>query len=122
MFKSSFSIVRRPRRTQGSCGTQVELLQWDIMAAFSILWSRSTMPFASGMYAIVWWMEVPSSHPSCVQSCDVKEVPRSEVMCSGMPNLEIQPESRAAVQEAVVVSGIGTASGHLVDRSMMVKR
>ena len=53
-------------------------------------------------------MEVSSSRPSCIQSCDVKEVPRSEVMCSGMPNLEIQPESRAAVQEAVVVSGIGT--------------
>ena len=67
-------------------------------------------------------MEVPSSRPSCIQSCDVKEVPRLEVMCSGMLNLEVQLESRAAVQEVVVVSGIGTASGHLVDWSMMVKR
>ena len=67
-------------------------------------------------------MEVPSSRPSCVQSCDVKEVPWLDVMCSGMLNLEIQPESRAAAQEVVIVSVIGTASGRLVDRSMMVNR
>ena len=65
---------------------------------------------------------MPSRRASCVQRCDVKEVPRSEVMCSGRSNLEIQLERRAAAQEAVVISVIGTVSGHLVDRSIIVNR
>lgn len=40
-------------------------------------------------------------------------LPRSDVMCSGMPNLEIHPLSKSAVQEAEVVSinGIARPSG-----------
>ena len=52
----------------------------------------------------------------------MKEVPWLEVMCSGRPNLEIQLERRAVVQEAAVMSVIGTASGHLVERSIIVNR
>jgi len=67
-------------------------------------------------------MEVPNSCPRDIQSCEVKEVPRSDVMWAGMPNLEIHPESRAAAQEAELALDIGIASGHLVERSTMVKR
>lgn len=58
--------------------------------------------------------------PKDVHSSDVKAVPRSDVMCFGMPNLAIHPESMGAVQEAEVASGTGTASSHLVVWSMMV--
>ena len=56
------------------------------------------------------------------QSADVKEEPLSEVMCKGTPNLDIHVDSRALAQSAAVADFIGTASGHLVARSTMVKR
>ena len=51
---------------------------------------------------------------------DVKGVPLSEVMCSGTPWLAIHVD-RAFMQEAVVASGIGMASGHRVLLSIMEK-
>ena len=53
---------------------------------------------------------------------DVKTEPRSDVMCSGRPNLLIQASSRAVTHDTVVASSIGIASGHLVDLSMIVNR
>ena len=53
---------------------------------------------------------------------DVKTEPRSDVMCSGRPNLLIQASSRAVAHDTVVASSIGIASGHLVDLSMIVNR
>ena len=47
--------------------------------------------------------------------------PLSEVIVSGRPNLEIQASMRAETQDSVEASDIGTASGHLVERSMVVK-
>ena len=37
-----------------------------------------------------------------VHSSDVKEEPLSEVMCSGMPNLETHADRKAVTQEAAV--------------------
>ena len=48
--------------------------------------------------------------------------PLSDVIESGRPNLAIQASMRAETQESVEASDIGTASGHLVERSTMVKR
>ena len=61
------------------------------------------------------------SSPKDVHNCEVKEVPRSNVMWKGTPNLETHPESNAAEQEVEVVSDFDIASGHLVERSPMVK-
>ena len=52
----------------------------------------------------------------------MNEEPRSEVMCSGMPNLETQAERKAAAHEEDIASTMGTASGQRVERSTMVKR
>ena len=52
---------------------------------------------------------------------EVKMDPLSGVMLSGRPNLEIRVSIRAVTQESVEASVIGTASGHLVDLSMIVK-
>ena len=41
--------------------------------------------------------------------------PLSDVMCSGMPNLEIQAENKAAAQEEDKASGIGMVSGQRVE-------
>ena len=57
-----------------------------------------------------------------VHSRDVKEEPRSEVMCPGTPNLETHAERKAVAQEAVEESTKGTASGQRVERSMIVNR
>ena len=53
---------------------------------------------------------------------DVKTDPRSDVMCSGRPNLLTQALSRAVAQDMVEASSMGTASGHLEDLSITVKR
>ena len=57
-----------------------------------------------------------------VHSRDVKEEPRSEVICSGTPNLETHAERKAVAQEAAEESTKGTTSGQRVERSMIVNR
>ena len=52
----------------------------------------------------------------------MKTDPLSDVMWSGRPKRAIQAFRRADAQVDVVVFSIGTASGHLVERSMIVKR
>ena len=52
---------------------------------------------------------------------DVKGVPLSEVMCSGTLWFAIQVD-RALMQDVVVASGIGMASGHRVLLSIIVNR
>ena len=66
-------------------------------------------------------VEMPSLLASWFQRVDVKTDPLSEVMLSGRPNLEIQASMRVETKESVEASVIGTASGHLVDRSIFVK-
>ena len=66
-------------------------------------------------------MEIPSLSAMEDHSDEVKTDPLSDVMVSGRPNLEIHVSMRAVTQESVEASVIGTASGHLVDLSMMVK-
>lgn len=57
-----------------------------------------------------------------VCKCDMKEVPRSDGMCSGMPILAIHLESKVAVHESEVASGTGTPAGHRKERSAMMKK
>ena len=57
-----------------------------------------------------------------IHSREVKEEPRSDVMCSGMPNLETHAERKAAAQEEAEESTKGTASGQRVEQSMIMKR
>ena len=56
-----------------------------------------------------------------VHSREVKEEPWSEMMCSGMPNLEIHVERKTVTQDAAEESTKGTASGQRV-RSTIMKR
>ena len=67
-------------------------------------------------------VEMPNLWASCVQRLEVNTDPLSDVIESGRPNLAIQASMRAETQESVEASDIGTASGHLVERSMIVKR
>ena len=46
-----------------------------------------------------------------VQRRDVNEEPRSDVVSSGMPNLETHAKRNVAFQEEDVASTMGTASG-----------
>ena len=57
-----------------------------------------------------------------VHSREVKEEPRSDVMCSGTPNLETHAERKAAAQEVAEELTKGTTSGQQVERSTIVKR
>ncbi len=49
-------------------------------------------------------------------------LPWSEVTCSGTPNLEIQPDTRASAQLAADVDRSGISSAQWVDLSTTVKR
>ena len=64
----------------------------------------------------------PSLCARADHSAEVKTDPRSDVIISGKPNLEIQVFIRAETHESVVESVKGTASGHLVDRSIIVNK
>ena len=77
---------------------------------------------ASGLYVAVPLVSMPSCWESPVHRFDVNGVPLSDVIPSGMPNLAIQWFRSASTQFSVFAVLMGTASGHLVDRSMIVKR
>ena len=108
--------------TQGSSCFHFSEEHLDMSAALRLRWNRSTIPLPSGLYAVVVVVEMPSRWANCVQRAEVNTDPLSDVILSGRPNLAIQESMRAETQESVEASDIGTASGHLVERSMMVKR
>ena len=68
---------------------------------------------------MVVWM--PKRRERWLHRDEVKTEPLSEVISSGRPNFEIHEVIRADTQDSVVASGNGTASGHLVERSITVK-
>ena len=65
---------------------------------------------------------MPSRLDRDVQSPEIKAPPLSDVMCSGNPKREIHKLSKAAAHDDADSSVIGVASGHLVERSMIVNR
>lgn len=70
---------------------------------------------------MVWWIDVPRDSANSVQRLDVNVDPLSVVISSGMPCAPIQVR-RPLAHDAAVASFRGMASGHLVVRSMMVRR
>ena len=65
---------------------------------------------------------MPSREDICAHSCDVNWAPRSLVSREGTPNRATQLYSNAAQMDGVEVSDKGTASGHLVNLSTIVRR
>ena len=65
---------------------------------------------------------MPSKEDICAHSWDVNWAPRSLVSREGTPNRATQLYSKAAQIDGVEVSDRGTASGHLVNLSTIVKR
>ena len=80
------------------------------------------IPFASGLYAVVVFVAMPSLDASCVHNAEVNTEPLSDVMESGRPNLETHACNKAVTHDVVDASFMGTASGHLVDLSIAVNR
>jgi hypothetical protein len=80
------------------------------------------MPLLCGWKAVVvmWWM--PNFLQNSDQTCPVNWGPLSVVTTAGTPNRATQVERKAAVQVAASVLDRGTASNHLVDLSIMVRR
>jgi hypothetical protein len=66
--------------------------------------------------------DIPSLVHRPAQEEDINCVPLSEVTVSGTPNLEIQADTNASMQDDASWFFMGTASIHLVDRSIAVKR
>jgi hypothetical protein len=66
--------------------------------------------------------DMPSLEHKLAQVEDINCVPLSEVTVSGTPNLETQAVTKASMQETASWFFMGTASIHLVERSITVKR
>ena len=56
------------------------------------------------------------------ESLDSNWRPRSVEMVDGTPNLAIHPEANVKATVSAVMSGMGSASGQRVKRSMQVSR
>ncbi len=65
---------------------------------------------------------IPSWRDRGSQTDEQNCLPWSEVTCSGTPNLDTQPDTRASAQLAAEVDRSGIASAQRVDLSMTVKR
>ena len=90
--------------------------------AFNSLWKRSIMPLAIGWYEVVRIRLQPNRCISCCHKLDSNCFPLSVVIVEGIPKCEIHPLTKACATVWVVISGIGTASGHLVNLSMQVSK
>ena len=65
---------------------------------------------------------MPQVVKSCCQTDDVNCEPLSVVISSGMPKEAIMPWVKASMTEEVVMSTMGIAIGHLVNRSTAVSK
>ena len=118
---SSLSAVRMPRSSMGSASVQRSGLGWAFRDAFNCPWNRSISPFVIGWYDVVRVRLEPKSCISFLHSTDSNWRPRSVVAVDGVPNLDIHPLTNALATVSAVMSTIGMASGHLVNRSMQVR-
>ena len=92
------------------------------MAVFKVRWNLSTKPLACGWYAVVLMLCTPNRLSACCQRLLVNCRPRSVVTCAGTPKLAIQWVRKARAHVSARMSWRGTATGHLVKRSMAVRR
>ena len=120
--RSSFGIVLKPSKTHGSWSVQNSLIKWVRSEFLKKQWNLSTRPSDCGWYAVVVCISEPRRVDSCRHYVDVNYAPRSDVMWMGVPKRAIQSLRRARARVRADVSETGIASGHRVNRSMMVNR
>jgi len=84
------------------------------MAAFSVLYQRSIIPFSCGWYAVVRRWSIPSSRDNSWNNRDSNCLPWSVVMRAGTPNLEIHEPMSAEATVLACMSSIAMASGQRV--------
>lgn len=97
-------------------------VEWHIIAALSILWHRSTNPFAAEWYAVVWISFAPINCIRDVKSRDSNWLPWSVVIVSGEPKRATQLSEKARQIVSASISRSEMASDHLEKRSMIVKQ
>ena len=122
MAESSLGEVLRPNKTHGRCSNQSEEARRACKEFFNCLWNLSTMPLDRGRKAVVVLCLILSREQMADHRDEVNWAPLSLVITAGTPNLEIHPWNMAEAKSAAAIPVRGTASGHLVDLSMHVKR
>ena len=65
---------------------------------------------------------IPQVLVSCWKTSELNWEPRSDVMVVGMPNVWTHPKANPSTTLWAVMSERGTATGHLVKRSIIVNR
>ena len=92
------------------------------MDCLRVLCVLSAMLLASGLWVVVEISCISNNSDSFFHKVEVNTLPRSDVRCAGTPKREIQAFRSALAHDYVEASVIGTASGHRVVRSVMVKK
>jgi hypothetical protein len=115
-----FVAARKPKSTIGNAVNQFS--SRAIMAVFRVLCRRSTIPFACGWYEVVRNLVNPVTLAKSWKSALSNWVPRSVVICSGTPHLDIQPVKNVCATVAAVMSLMGKASIQRVALSMQVSK
>jgi len=89
-------------------------------AAFKYLWNLSTAALPRGLYPDVETFAIPSLRHICSIPLDTSSLPLSDTILYGTPFSHIQCLKIAFAIVSLVLSGIGTATGHLVKWSIIV--
>ena len=91
-----------------------------LLAVLSCLWNLSINPFAQGWYAVVFICLTPNSFVNSPKSVDWNWEPLSVVITEGQPKTAIHSRNILLEIISTDISLSGTATGHLVNLSMMV--
>ena len=109
-----------PRRIKSSFSHQCDGSVRTLSAAFSCRWNRSTRPLELGGYDIVRTRFESNSRISSFHRHESNRRPLSVEMVEGTPKRDIQLLTKARATVSAVISVIGMALGHHVNRSMQV--
>lgn len=104
-----------------------KVVEFYTIAAFSCLWTRSTMLLGEEWYAVFLKQFVPNNWFNSLNKCDSNCFPWWAVMRRGVSNRAIQLSYKARATVGASSLIIGIASGYLekeftIVRHMMVKR
>ena len=118
--RSSLITFLIDNKTRGKLSNHVLEFLLAVKAVLSCLWNLSINPFAQGWYAVVFICLTPNNFVNSSKSVDWNWEPLSVVIIEGQPKTEIHSRNMVLEIVSADISLSGTATGHLVNLSMMV--
>ena len=118
--RSSLVTLLIDFKASGTFSNHILELLLAVKAVLSCLWNLSIYQFVQGWYAVIFICLTPYNFVNSSKSVDLNWEPLSVVITEGQPETAIHSRNMLLEIVSADISLSGTATGHLVNLSMMV--